>query len=263
VISKYAHWFDHLSAHWLFIYSGLIVAAIWYGTEVFYQREYAQGLVSENHLRDLKVIAQRILDGINKKEATLKTNLGKDCEALFSHDHMIRKECKWWDSKVLSWSQSAWRYQTGLAASFDENGLNHWPFNRNDMIALIMGLCRLREENFQYHGAIRQDMQWTWSDGQITTPTGRKNTLIAGDEGGTIFIYDVDDPGLDIDIEESKQRLISIFENADGSPELREWVEREIALSHDERVGRLKDRLHDFTLLDRLRVGHGCKRCNT
>ena len=262
VVKYFATWFDQLSPNDLFLIVFGSVAVIWFATERFYHWEYSREYVSEKHLADLQAIARNILDVIDKKQTTLTTTMGKDCDALLSHDHKIRKECKWWDEQAFAWSQTRWKYQTELATSIDENELNNWPFNRNGILGLIEGLCRLREES-RARGASIPSQQWTWSEGQITTPVGRKNTLIAGDEGGSIFIYDVDDPGLEIDVEESKRRLISIFENADGSPELHEWVERELSLSHDKRVASLKDLLHDFTLLDRLRVGHGCKRCNS
>ncbi|MGB7652604.1 MAG: hypothetical protein WBL51_04955 [Acidimicrobiales bacterium] len=263
LLTGFHRWFDRLTSLELFLGVFFVVALIGFLVEWLYRREYAQEYVSDSHLGGLKKTAQTILDGIPNRQGSAAHTLGKECQALFSHDREIAKETKWWDSEVSAWMQDGWSFNKGLAAALDANALNNYPFNRERVLSLISALCRDREMKFQAFGSLRQPFLWEWTKGEVVMASGRKNAVIIGDENGVTFIWDIDDPEHPIDVDECKRRLISIFDDADNSPTLKSWVKREITLSHDERVSSLRDRLHDFTLNDRLRTGSGCKWCNS
>jgi hypothetical protein len=261
LISHFGSWFDGLSHTELFFVAFGTIALILFGTEWFYRSRYGRENISETHLKGLQATAQLIFDGLQEKKSTLNVN-GKDCRDLFSHRPDIQKASEKWDRAVDQWMQATITYNNRLTALFEVQGFVEPRFDRAGLQSSFFVATRMRELSALNGISPKHPLQWGWRIEPTHTPTGMRNDIYVGPGQGALFIRDFDRSDDPIDAGECEARLISLFDEADSSPELEEMVRLENVLVYGDSVAEFKELLHEFGRRDQQQIGRGCKRCN-
>ena len=262
VIASFGKWFDHLKSTPLFLVVFGTIAFIWYGTEWFYRREYSRDNVSQPHLEELKETAKALGQCFREKR-DIQNVESKDRRELFSHRHDLRRECAKWDKAVAAWHEARKSYEQKLEASFEDNRFVGARFNEPTLKQNIGGATRDREMRFQLGLGPKPEMVWVWDYSPITQRVPPRDLMIRSGNTSILFVRAFDDPSDPVDEVDCKYRLITLFNQADSSQELKEWVRTELELENSDWATKLKDSMHDFWRLDHLRHGRGCMQCNS
>ena len=262
VISQFAHWFDRLNSTALFFIVFGIVAIIWYGTEWYYRNEYSRDYVRDDHLTGLQATAALLLASVGNRRMTTEVNV-KDCRDLYSHERRIMKECEQWDGAVREWRQARWEYEKKLAALFDKNAFREHRFNRTELLRAFQLITRNREWYSQNNNQPRQQMVWNFDVSPMGSDEPPPHDLLIRGPQSLLFIRGFDDPNDHFDKDDCERRLITLFNEADSSQELKDWITKEIILDQNKNFMNLKEVLHDFGRIVHLRHGRGCVQCNS